>query len=49
MSRQPSLIAEQRAERQRDLPMVIAFCAGRKRAGVSQDTAPFIDKFSGAV
>jgi hypothetical protein len=49
VSRQPSLIPEQRAERQRDLPMIIAFCAGRKRTGVSQNNAPLLDKFRGAV
>jgi hypothetical protein len=49
MSRQPSLIPEQHAERQRDLPMVIAFCARRERAGVTQNIAPFVDKFCGAV
>jgi hypothetical protein len=49
MSRQPSLIPEQHAERQRDFPMVIAFCAKRESAGVSQNIAPFVDKFCDAV
>lgn len=48
MSLQPFPVPEQGAERQGDLPMLVAFGPGRKRAGVSQYVAPVLDKLRSA-
>jgi hypothetical protein len=42
---EPSLVLEQGAKRQGNLPVLIPLGVGRKRAGVSQDVAPVLDEF----
>jgi hypothetical protein len=49
MGFQPFPVPEKRAERQSDLSMLIAFRAGRERAGISQNVAPVFDKLRLAV
>jgi hypothetical protein len=49
MGFQPFLLPEKRAKRQSDLPMLVAFRAGRERAGISQDVAAVLDKLCLAV
>jgi hypothetical protein len=49
MGPQPFPVPEQGAERQGDLPMLIAFRPGRKRAGVSQYVAPVLDELRLAI
>ena len=44
MGVQPSRVLEKRAKRQRNLPLLIPFGAGWKRAGASQHAAPVLDK-----
>jgi hypothetical protein len=44
-----SPVLEQGAERQSDLPVLIAFGAGRERAGISQNIAPVLNKFRVAI
>jgi hypothetical protein len=48
MGLQPIPVPEQRAERQGDLPMLVAFRPRRERAGVSQYVAPVFDEFRSA-
>ena len=45
----PFSVLEQGAERQSDLPVLIAFGAGRERAGVSQNIALVLNKFRVAI
>jgi hypothetical protein len=49
MRSQPFPLPEQGAERQGDLPMLVAFRPQRERAGVSQYVAPVLDKLRSAV
>jgi hypothetical protein len=45
MGFQPIPVCEKGAKRSSDLPMPIAFRAGRERARKSQNIAPLLDKF----
>jgi hypothetical protein len=45
MGMQPFSVPEKGAERQRDLPMLVAFRAGWERARIAQDVAPVLDEF----
>ena len=49
MGFQPFPVLEKGAKRQSDLPMLIAFGAGRERAGISQNIAPVLNKFRVAI
>jgi hypothetical protein len=49
MALQPFPVPEQRTQRACDLPMLIAFRAGGKRAGVSQNIATVLDQLRLAV
>jgi hypothetical protein len=49
MGLQPFPVPEQGAERQGDLPVLVAFRSGRERAGVSQNVASVLDKLGLAV
>jgi hypothetical protein len=49
MGSQPFPVLEQGAQRQGDLPVLVAFGPGRERAGISQDIAPVLDEFGFAV
>jgi hypothetical protein len=44
MGMQPFSVPEKGAERQRDLPMLVAFRAGWERARIAQDVAPVLDE-----
>jgi hypothetical protein len=46
---QPFLVLEQRAKQQRNLPVLISFDAGRKRAGIAHDIAPMLNEIGSAV
>jgi hypothetical protein len=49
MGVEPLPAPEQGAKRQGNLPVLISFGAGRKRARIAQDVAPVLDKFGSAV
>jgi hypothetical protein len=49
MGFQPVLLLEKGLKRQGDLSMLIAFRAGRERAGISQNVTPVLNKFRHAV
>jgi hypothetical protein len=49
MAIQPLSVPEQGAKRQGDLAVLIAFGAGRKSAGVTQDVAPVLNKFRSTI
>jgi hypothetical protein len=49
MGFQPFPVPEEGAKRQSNPPMLIAFRAGWKRTGISQDVASLLDKFRLAV
>jgi hypothetical protein len=46
---QPFAVSEQRAQRQGNLPVPVAFGTGRKRSRIAQYVAPVLDEFSEAV
>jgi hypothetical protein len=46
---QPFPVPEEGAKGERDLPMLIAFRAGRERTGISQNVAPVLEKLRLAI